>query len=617
MKSFLIVVIFFILGKAQAQTMDFDTSSSVSKDKSEMIKPLSREQVDSEKIKDLGILTPSDVLEDSSQIQVIGSSVYGQTRSISIRGAPSSYTSIFWNGVKLNDWLAPSANAEGSQGGKEFSGQVLIIKGPQTLRRSSSAVAGMIEYKFDPDDRYLQLSGTDQNIHRESFEYLAEDQNGITGVGGSFYQSDYGSAFDRQKLNVQQRDLDLEKDRFQQGSISFLRSYRWSNGNRIQLLLHQQIAESSDDSGSFDDPNSVTARKNQIASGQFDFSVGNWQSTLRWDHQINRISFENPSDRFDQTRSETSNEGTSNRLQWGIEQEWRHTDGRHGLSLGVENIKENGLFFENSFGQKSQFQREFELSEAFGIHEVEWKSFDFSYGLRTSGKSTALQSQIQYHFSNGVSPYFIASRGYKDPSLYQLYSAYGDQHLKSEGSRSLESGFQYRTSAGDEFQIGLFRYDFENLITFNSGSMKYENIQRAKSEGLEVLAALEPWKLSEFNFLKWEGSYQRVESVNLDTQQRTVRIPQNSAKILLQHNPEQRLTTSLTVRYIGEREDFDGSNKKTLPKVTLFHLASRWKVDLKNEVSLRVENAGNQPYEEVWGYTPTGRIFILTYRRVL
>lgn len=609
---------FFISAVLQAQTMEFNASgASAGKGFSSTAKSPSREQIDSEKIKDLGVISPAEALEDSSQIQVVGSSVFGQTRSISIRGAPSSYTSIVWNGIKMNDWLAPSANAEGSQGGQEFSGKVTIVKGPQTLRRSSSAIAGMVEYQLDPDDRYIQLTGSDKNIHRESLEYSIERKNSFTGLGGSFSQSDYASAYDRQKLNAQQRDSELEKDRYQQYSGSFINRYQWNPEVRFQVLLHQQSAQSADDSGSNDDPNAMTTRSNQIISGMVEFPLVSWRSFFRWDHQINSIFFENPPDRFETSRSVTANDGVSDRLQWGVEHEWRRSDLRQSLSLGIENLKEQGLFYADSFGQKSRFDRQMEQTESYGIHEVEWGSFDVSYGLRSSGKNTALQSQLQYHFANGLSPYVIASRGYKDPSLYQLYSTYGNQNLNSESSRAAEIGTQFRTSAGDEFQIGYFRYDFENLITFNNTTMKYENIEKAKSEGMEFLAGFSPWDVTENTSIKMETSYQKLDSVNLETKQRTVRVPQDSAKMLLQLNPERKLATSLTARYIGEREDFDGANKKTLPKVLLIHVATRWKMDLKNELSFRVENAGNQPYEEVWGYTPTGRIFILTYRRFL
>lgn len=579
--------------------------------------PPSREQISAERIKDLGVLSPADALEDSSQIQVIGSSAFGQTRSISVRGAPSSYTTVFWNGVRMNDWLAPSANAEGAQAGQEFSSQVQIVKGPQTLSRSSSAIAGVIEYEYDADQKYVQLSGTDSNIHREGFEYFRQTENQVFGLGGTFYQSDYGSAFSSAKLSGEQKDRPLETDRYHLRSGSLLQGYRWSKQTGIQLLVHRQDTWSADDSGSNDDPNAVTVRENEVYSGMVNFMFGSWRSVFRWDHQQNMIRFDNPPDSADSSNTISNNRGSSDRWTLGASRDVQAWGSKQNISIGTEIFTEQGLFYSDSYGVKTEFDRQNSTTESYGIHQLEFDQISLSYGLRTGLQKTALQGQLQYHFDSGISPYVIWGSGYKDPSLYQFYSPYGNLKLNSEQSRTVETGFQFRNAEGDEAQLGFFHYDFENLIHFDMTTFKYANIEKSQSEGMEVLASPRQVSLSPSFELKSELSYQRLESVNLKTKQRTLRVPQDSMKIFLQLNPDRAVNYSLTAKYMGSREDFDGANKKVLPEVMLIHLSSRWKIDLKNELGFRIENAANQPFEEIWGYTPTGRILIATYRRAL
>ncbi|MFN7904499.1 MAG: TonB-dependent receptor plug domain-containing protein [Pseudobdellovibrionaceae bacterium] len=604
--------------EALAQSIDFDGSTSVNRlksyEKKSLVQSPSREMFDSEKIKDLGFLSPSEALEDSSQIQVIGSGAFGQTRSVSIRGAPSSYTSIFWNGIKMNDWLSPSANAEANQVGQEFSSQVNISKGPQTLKQSSSAIAGVVEYNYDRDQKYLQISVSDKNIHRESFEYFYQKNQFTTGIGGSFLQSDYASSFDREKLNPRFQDTVLEKDRYQLQSGSLLQAYRWSQAVGFKVIVHRQDSWAADDSEKNDDPNAATSRKNQIYSGVFDFAWEQWATSLRWDHHINSIYYENLPDDIDSSKSVSESDGVSDRLVLSTSKEMRSEAISQNISLGIENSVVQGFFYSDFFAQKTKFDHSISKTEMFGIHEVDYNSTSLFWGVRADGKKTALQAQFQYHFTQGISPYLILGSGYKDASLFQLYSTYGDRSLKNETNRSMEGGFQFRNPQGHELQIGFFRYSFDDLIGYNLASSKYQNTEKAKSEGFEILSTLSEMKVTDGICLRSEFSYQKLQSFNAETKQKTIRIPQDSMKLMIQMNPNEIFSSSITLRHIGHREDIDGPSKKSLPPVNLVHLSSRWKIDDRNDLILRIENAANQPYQEVWGYTPTGRVFLLSYR---
>lgn len=62
----------------------------------------------------------------------------------------------------------------------------------------------------------------------------------------------------------------------------------------------------------------------------------------------------------------------------------------------------------------------------------------------------------------------VASTGFRAPSLYELYSAYGNTGLTPEESRSFELGAEYLLPGGS-VQMTLFDTEIDNKIGFGGG----------------------------------------------------------------------------------------------------------------------------------------------------
>lgn len=211
--------------------------------------------------------------------------------------------------------------------------------------------------------------------------------------------------------------------------------------------------------------------------------------------------------------------------------------------------------------------------------------------------------------------------GYKAPSLYQLYSDYGNATLRPERAHGWEAGVQ-RALWGKAVQLGAAWWDRQttNLIGFAYCPVVltptsppacsinffgyYANVDRAAGRGLELTAQAHVAHLSA------DANYSIVVNVDrtlgaLTFGQQLPRVPRHLFNGSLRYDLPFGLATALAVRWSGG--SLDGATPVTLAGYTL--------VDWRTELTLRggltlfgrVENIGNARYQTAYGYNSLGR----------
>jgi vitamin B12 transporter len=102
-----------------------------------------------------------------------------------------------------------------------------------------------------------------------------------------------------------------------------------------------------------------------------------------------------------------------------------------------------------------------------------------------------------------------------------------------------------------------------------------------------------------------------LETENLATGEELLRRPQESASLVLSWRPA-RWTLSAVGRHVGDRPDFDSAtfSTRTNPSFTKVDLAAAYALWRGLEISARIENAGDERYEEVLGFPSPPRTFI-------
>jgi vitamin B12 transporter len=216
------------------------------------------------------------------------------------------------------------------------------------------------------------------------------------------------------------------------------------------------------------------------------------------------------------------------------------------------------------------------------------------------------------------------SQGYKAPSLYELYSPYGNTTLIPEESTGGDGSVeQHLWNDRITLSATYFLTHFKNLIEFEDcpGSPLcatigqaggyYANLNRAKASGVELQASA-----ALTSALAVSANYSHIKTLDetpgspTDGQQLFQR-PEDAANLSLSYTWPHRVETTVAARYGGPSLDqnfnvFPTANVR-LGGYTLLDLRVSYAVTDKFELYARVDNATNKWYETIYQYGTWGR----------
>ncbi len=216
------------------------------------------------------------------------------------------------------------------------------------------------------------------------------------------------------------------------------------------------------------------------------------------------------------------------------------------------------------------------------------------------------------------------SQGYKAPSLYELYSPYGNTTLKPEISTGGDAGIeQHLWNNRVTLSATYFLTHFTNLIEFENcpgsplcgtlgqGVGYYANIDQAKASGVELQASG-----SLTSALSVSANYSHIktedETPGSPTYgQQLFRRPEDAANLSLSYTWPHSLKTIVEARYGGPSLDQNFNvypvENVRLGGYTLLNLRVSYPVTDRLELYARIDNATNKWYETVYQYGTWGR----------
>jgi len=208
-------------------------------------------------------------------------------------------------------------------------------------------------------------------------------------------------------------------------------------------------------------------------------------------------------------------------------------------------------------------------------------------------------------------------QGFKAPSLYQLYSLYGNPALQPEIAESWDAGVEQHLWGGRAMlSATYFERHSRDLIEFyycttlagclNPSGGYYANIARAAAHGVEFQGALNPTTK-----LSLTGNYTLTETEDQSPgptygQELPLR-PKNAANASFTYRWSPPLSTAVVVRYAGPSIDDTVNGVVTLGGYVLLDLKVSYALADRLELYVRVENVADKHYETVYLYGTPGR----------
>lgn len=591
---------------------------------------ITREQLERSGGKDL-----SQVLAEQTGLYIGGAnSNPGKDKSIYLRGARVDHTLITIDGVPVYDPSGIGGNFDIRNLALENIERIEILKGSQSTLYGSDAVAGVINIitrqgAAKPLGGYVQL-------RYGSFDSPAL-QAGIRGRKGT---TDYSAGYSFEKtqgINEAENKSNnpvIDKDGFTRHSFQASLGLRPVQALTIQPVFRYSRIQGDIDQGAFTDELDYTYRQESWQAGlRNELTLGKGKLVLAYNYNHIWRSYLDDSllsrNGFDQYSTGNYSGGehfTDLYLQQPLGAELKLVAGAdYRRSVSDQSFFSDGLFGSSATTYSGDSLRQKQLGLYAALNWNSKKNINVEAGSRINFHS-AYDNHIVYNLNPSwlihkkVKLFANFSSAYRTPSLYQLYSEYGNRKLNPEAAVSAEAGVQY-IAPGNKFtgRITGFSRRVKDVIIFfydpSTFRAQYINQDKQKDHGLEAEAS---FNISSGTSIKAFYTYVTGEITTLSNGKDTtyfnlLRRPKSSAGISIGHRISPRLYVSSNLSVFGKREDayFDSNTFSTI-QVTLNGYAL-WDIYaeynfLKNRLKAfaTLRNITGSRYQEVAGFNTPG-----------
>lgn len=569
--------------------------------------------IDRNTIEEKKYLSVKDALSLEAGVDIASSSAFGGTTSVYLRGAPSGHTLVLIDGIRLYDPIATDASYDLANLMLDNVERIEIIKGPQSSLFGSDAIGGVINIitrqgKGKPRFNFYSEGGSKRTF-TEGF--------GISGSAGKFYYSTEGSRQDSHGFS-KARD-GAESDSYQNNNFSGKFSYRPDENLEFGIKSSYVRAKMDLDDGAYTDDIDYWNKYENVLLTLFGEQWINdkWSHNLDYSWLRNVRKYTDDSDQYWDTFKARAQEVN-----------WQHTlDAGKIFSLS-ENIGELIIpgfqynyetgFERSNYGDLNRVSANREgyfVENRFSLHDKLFNTLAVRvdrhsrFGTQTTGRGT-----LSYLFDTCTRFKGSYGTGFKAPSLYQLFSLYGDTNLKAEKSWGYDVGFEQQLYKNRLFlSVVYFHNRFKDMIEFDSNKPNpkllywpygmYVNRGSAKTDGIETELT---WKPIDNLTVRYAFAY--VNAMNLTDQLHLIRRPNNKHFITVGYSPFEKLNLTFdATRNIKIYDDFAGNDNNRLKDYTLCNLTVSFQLNKSFEIYSRVENLFNEVYQEVNGYNTKKR----------
>ncbi len=588
---------------------------------------ITKEQIRASLGKSLG-----ELLQEQVGISVVGArSAPGSNQEIYVRGANTGHVLLLMDGFPLNDPSHISQVMDWNLINLANIQKIEIIKGGQSTLYGSdamSAVINLVTKKSDKDVTHgsLLVQGGGFGTHAAQVQVNTRLAKNRFGISLQNYSTEgFSAAKDSLKKG--------ENDGIRQQSLSATWSRPIGKRSLIDVNYQALFYQGNLDAGPFMDDRDYTsnAKSNSIRL-QWQYQLKHGDLFVRgFQDLIDRV-FRNDSTYIPLNAWSNYSESTYKGVNQGAEAYLKGT-----FLSQIEYVF--GAEYKNQATQQSDFSVSGygrydspKLAESianqsiFGAYLTIQKEWNSNVGVEiggrwnrqsTFGDFSTVNINPYWKFTKSGKAFFNYYTSFKTPSLYQLFSPYGNLTLRPEQGKTFELGLEQNMGDFHARLVG-FQNEVKDGIVFQSISVepygKYGNVSQQNTRGIEA----------EFSFTKnkWTGNvsytylsgtmFNKVDGKD-STYSSLIRRPTNQLQARVIFNANSKLNFSFMAQFVGERKDYfyDESTYSTVPKVLKNYLWTEWQVGYqisKNlNASLMAKNLLDQEIVELYGYTGQGR----------
>lgn len=570
-----------------------------------------------------------DVLKGVPGLDISSTGGPGTTASAFIRGGDPKNTLVMIDGVMVNDPSSPTRSADIGNLNLDNIEQIEVVRGALRVLYGTNATAGVINI--------ITKKGTDKpsvfgSVEGGSFNTWRASAGGSGAVDKfnfsatlSGTRSDSFSAANKENDDIQQEGNTSEKDNYENGTFSGKFGLDINPDFDINAIVRYSTSETdiddywfeggfAQDQVDFDPmtfastPNPNGLKKQKVENDQtfykgyvhnffFDRAI---ESDLYYQGSLlDRETFDSSGESSFEFRGETRDFG------------WKGThnyDNINFLSLGINR-------FDESIDDKEDLDESQYITSIFVQDQLFWGDFlDIVAGLRfddheSFGSATTYRiapaliipaSETTLKFSWGT--------GFQAPSLFELFSDFGNPDLKEEKSSGWDAGFEQPLMGGIlKFGATYFDMKYEDRIDFDFATSSYNQLPGdTKTKGVEAFVQVTP--IQDLDFLL---NYTYTDTEDPEGEE-LVRRPKNKIYFNTRYRFLDKGVVNLDIIWTDERRaidssrDVSGNAVENLDAYTLVNLSAGYDVLPWLQLYGRIDNLFDEFYEEAWSYATPG-----------
>jgi vitamin B12 transporter len=553
--------------------------------------------LESDDIERLQPSTIADLLTRTPGVTVSNTGPIGGFSAVRIRGAEGEQTLALIDGVRLND---PSSPGGGFDFANLFVGnieRVEVLRGPNSVPWGSQAIGGVVNI--------ITQRPTDEFSGSARAEYGSNDRaNLVANVSSEFGPIDFslGGGYFRDD-GISAAAVGTEADGYRQYAANG--QVEVELGENASIDLRGYYADSRAEADGFPPPFygladtlEYSTAKQLTGYAGFNLAIGTLKNRLAVTiSDINRDNFASPA----ATVPDFFARGRSERFEY--QGDWQTSDSIRAV-FGAEH--ERSRFTDGFSPTKTQYSGAYAQAIITPVDRVTLTAGGRIDDYKTYGSKATFSANAVWRVTENTIIRAAYGEGFKAPTLFQLFSSFGDPTLQPEEAKSYELGFEQAMLDGAlRFGATVYQRRVGNMIDFDLSTFTYNNIRRAKAKGVEAFVEMTPSERFSIS-----ANYNYTDSkTKLDTAAaftRRIRVPVHSLNLAADWTPIDRLKLGADVRLASDSLDgFGGSTR--LDGYVLLGARAAFEISDQLELYGRVENAGDADYQTVAGYGAYGR----------
>lgn len=565
--------------------------------------------ISAQEIQDKGATNVSEALRDVPGLELVRQGGAGQTTSLFIRGARSEDTLVLIDGIEINDALSPAGGFDFSALGVNNIERIEIFRGPRSVRFGAGALGGVINIITKAGAGPLGFGYAFEAGSLETTRAAVTARGGNERLGFSIGLESFKTSGLSAASGSSTNELDGVEIKAGSTKLS------WTPTMTARVDATFRYTENETELDQFggpagDDPNNVSHGSQLITgiAGNEIFFQNKLKSSLGYFFTEMKRGTTNLPDTLSPTKSTDSFLSESQKVQWDNEY---LINPQNRLYLQIQTRQEDGGSHSIFNGTPSSFERQKQTVTGESLSYVfESETWFADLGVRSDqssvvGAITSSRASLGRHFEALESTLSASfGTGFKLPSLYQLYSSYGDRGLSSENSETFEIGYEQNFGRKFSGSLNYYHSHFSQMIDFDLISNKYFNLSKAQSRGLETELQYKP--LANLSFVL---SYTYLTTKDESTNEQLLRRPQQAGSLTMGLE-DLSFKAYIRYRYRGSRIDVDPVSFARVENAAFdtTEVGGHWQFSQKLKLNLRLENIFARHYEEVLGYNSAGLV---------